>query len=62
MKALIDNKVLFECMVLKPSMVLPGTKNVDRKNITPNIIAKYTLEAFSRTIVPAIPGIFVILT
>ena len=34
-KALADNNIFFEGMLLKPNMVTPGSKNVDRSKASP---------------------------
>jgi len=57
-KALHDHKLLLEGLLLKPSMVLPGSENKPSSPITPETIAQYTIRTFLRTIPPAIPGIF----
>lgn len=54
-KALADNKVFFEGMMLKPNMVTPGS--TCEQKATPQEIAYRTVLAFSRTVVPAVPGI-----
>ena len=54
-KALQDQKILLEGMLLKPNMVTPG-KDSDQK-VTPGEIAFYTVRTLSRTIPSAIPGI-----
>jgi len=55
-KALADQHVLFEGILLKPSMVSPGA---DWKGTpaTPDDIARATVRVLQRTIPPAIPGI-----
>ena len=55
MKALNDQGVLLEGMLLKPNMITPGTECKEKK--THQEIAMYTVRTLSRTIVPAIPGI-----
>uniref|UniRef100_A0A7N0T8H3 Fructose-bisphosphate aldolase n=1 Tax=Kalanchoe fedtschenkoi TaxID=63787 RepID=A0A7N0T8H3_KALFE len=52
---LAQNKVLFEGILLKPSMVTPGAECKDRA--TPNQVAKYTLDLLRRRVPPAVPGI-----
>lgn len=53
--ALYDHKVRLEGIVLKPSMVLPGTKNSAKA--TPDQVAKATLEVLRRTVPAAVPTI-----
>lgn len=60
-KALALNNVFFEGILLKPSMVTPGSTNEAAKTISSKEIAWKTLLALSRTIPPAIPGITVII-
>jgi len=55
-KALQDQHVLLEGILLKPSMVTPGSESKGAK-ATPQDIAKYTVQVLQRTIPPAIPGI-----
>jgi fructose-bisphosphate aldolase class 1 len=43
MKALHTSNVFLEGIVLKPSMVLPGPANEDRKKIAAKEVAEYTL-------------------
>jgi len=56
-KALHDNKVYFEGMLLKPNMITPGAGNANRSSITPQEIAHKTIVALSRTLPPAVPGV-----
>merc|ERR1712014_48599 len=42
-KALHDHRVMFEGILLKPNMVLPGADNKDP--VTPADVAKYTIQA-----------------
>ncbi len=56
-KALAENHVFFEGILLKPSMATPGSTNVEGKNVTSAEIAWRTALALSRTIPPSIPGI-----
>ena len=58
-KALALNNVFFEGILLKPSMVTPGSTNEAAKTTSASEIAWKTLLALSRTIPPAIPGITV---
>ena len=53
--ALHQHKVLLEGMVLKPSMVLPGNKNVAKAS--PEQVAKATLEVLRRTVPAGVPTI-----
>jgi len=55
MKALQDQKVIIEGILLKPNMVTPGSECPDRKSSKE--IAWFTVRTLSRTIVPALPGI-----
>lgn len=52
---LAENNVLFEGILLKPSMVTPGAESKDRAS--PETVAKYTLSLLHRRIPPAVPGI-----
>ncbi|KAL0036492.1 hypothetical protein WJX77_009881 [Trebouxia sp. C0004] len=54
-KYLADNKVLFEGMLLKPSMVTPGADS--GKKESPETVAKYTLDLLKRRVPPSVPGI-----
>lgn len=54
-KYLADNKVLFEGILLKPSMVTPGADH--SKKSTPDEVASYTLNMLKRRVPPAVPGI-----
>jgi len=56
-KALQDNNVFFEGMLLKPNMVSPGSSDPNRANVSAQEIAEKTILALSRTVVPAVPGI-----
>lgn len=55
-KALADNKIFYEGMVLKPNMVTSGSNCKDKAGAQE--IGYRTALAFSRTVVPAVPGIF----
>ncbi len=55
MKALIDQKLIIEGLLLKPNMVTPGQQC--EKKSSPAEIAWYTARTLSRTIVPALPGV-----
>lgn len=52
---LAENNVLFEGILLKPSMVTPGAECPDRA--TPEQVADYTLKMLRRRVPPAVPGI-----
>nr|AAK19325.1 fructose-bisphosphate aldolase isoenzyme 2 [Dunaliella salina]AAM76969.1 fructose-1, 6-diphosphate aldolase [Dunaliella salina] len=54
-KYLADNKVLFEGILLKPSMVTPGAESPARA--TPQQVAEMTLIGLKRRVPPAVPGI-----
>lgn len=56
---LAENNVVFEGILLKPSMVTPGAGSKDRA--TPEEVASYTLNLLKRRVPPAVPGIMVIL-
>jgi fructose-bisphosphate aldolase class I len=52
---LAQNNVLFEGILLKPSMVTPGAEH--KQKATPEAIAKHTLTMLRRRVPPAVPGI-----
>ncbi|XWS54992.1 hypothetical protein CRYUN_Cryun10bG0136800 [Craigia yunnanensis] len=52
---LAENNVMFEGILLKPSMVTPGAECKDKA--TPQQVADYTLKLLRRRIPPAVPGI-----
>lgn len=52
---LAENNVLFEGILLKPSMVTPGAEATVRA--TPEQVAEYTLKMLKRRVPPAVPGI-----
>lgn len=54
-KYLADNGVLFEGILLKPSMVTPGAEH--SKKATPEEVSSYTLKMLRRRVPPAVPGI-----
>ena len=54
---LAENNVLFEGILLKPSMVTPGAEHKEKSS--PETIAKYTLTMLRRRVPPAVPGIMV---
>lgn len=57
---LAENNVLFEGILLKPSMVTPGAECKDRAS--PQQVADYTLKLLHRRIPPAVPGIMASIT
>merc|ERR1711939_247507 len=52
---LADQGVLFEGILLKPSMVTPGADNPNKAS--PETVAEYTLKMLNRRVPPAVPGI-----
>lgn len=52
---LAQNNVLFDGILLKPSMVTPGADCKDKAS--PEEVAKYTLKLLQTRIPPAVPGI-----
>lgn len=54
---LAENNVIFEGILLKPSMVTPGAEH--KEKASPETIAKYTLTMLKRRVPPAVPGIMV---
>ncbi|MCU6128212.1 fructose-bisphosphate aldolase, partial [Clostridioides difficile] len=52
---LAQNNVLFEGILLKPSMVTPGAECKDRA--TPEQVAAYTIRLLRSRVPPAVPGI-----
>lgn len=54
---LAENNVVFEGILLKPSMVTPGAECPERA--TPEQVAEYTLKLLKRRVPPAVPGIMV---
>ncbi|XP_042434357.1 fructose-bisphosphate aldolase 1, chloroplastic-like [Zingiber officinale] len=52
---LAENNVVFEGILLKPSMVTPGAEH--KEKASPETIAKYTLKMLNRRVPPAVPGI-----
>lgn len=54
---LAENNVMFEGILLKPSMVTPGADH--KEKASPETIAKYTLTMLNRRVPPAVPGIMV---
>ncbi|CAM6100014.1 unnamed protein product [Calypogeia fissa] len=53
-KALNEQHVLLEGTLLKPNMVTPGSES---PKVSPEEVAKYTVQALQRTVPPAVPGI-----
>ncbi len=53
--ALHAQRVLLECMLLKPSMVLPGK---GAAKAAPEVVARNTVDVLRRTVPAAVPGIF----
>jgi len=53
--ALIKYKVILECMILKPNMVLPGAGHQSQANIKD--VAQATLKVLRRTVPAAVPSI-----
>jgi fructose-bisphosphate aldolase class 1 len=56
---LAQNNVLFEGILLKPSMVTPGAEH--KEKASPEAIAKHTLTMLRRRVPPAVPGIMVLI-
>jgi len=54
-KAMADNNVVFEGILLKPSMVTPGAEH--KVKSSPEQVAHYTLTGLKRRVPPAVPGI-----
>jgi len=54
---LAENNVLFEGILLKPSMVTHGAECPERA--TPEKVAEYTLTLLKRRVPPSVPGIMV---
>eukprot|EP00897_Mesotaenium_endlicherianum_P009147 jgi/Mesen1/8260/ME000445S07405 len=52
---LAENNVMFEGILLKPSMVTPGAECSTRA--TPEQVSEYTLNLLKRRVPPAVPGI-----
>ncbi|CAN6463717.1 unnamed protein product [Victoria cruziana] len=53
--AISQNNVMFEGILLKPSMVTPGAEC--KEKATPQQVSEYTLKLLHRRIPPAVPGI-----
>lgn len=56
-KALADNNVYLEGILLKPNMITSGASYPNRKDVSAKEIAYKTVTALSRTVPPAVPGI-----
>jgi len=56
-KALSDNEVFLEGTLLKPNMVVPGEQSTEKATVSVEAVAKATVQAFQRTVPPAVPGI-----
>lgn len=54
---LAENNVVFEGILLKPSMVTPGAECPERATLEQ--VAEYTLKLLRRRVPPAVPGIMV---
>eukprot|EP00891_Asterochloris_glomerata_P006820 jgi/Astpho2/6820/e_gw1.00105.35.1_t len=54
-KYMADNKVMFEGILLKPSMVTPGADGSKKED--PATVADYTLKLLKRRVPPSVPGI-----
>jgi fructose-bisphosphate aldolase class I len=52
---LAENNVLFEGILLKPSMLTPGAEH--KEKATPQQVADHTLKMLKRRVPPAVPGI-----
>eukprot|EP00252_Welwitschia_mirabilis_P003932 TRINITY_DN1400_c0_g2_i1.p1 TRINITY_DN1400_c0_g2~~TRINITY_DN1400_c0_g2_i1.p1 ORF type:complete len:393 (+),score=79.64 TRINITY_DN1400_c0_g2_i1:212-1390(+) len=52
---LAENNVMFEGILLKPSMVTPGAEH--KAKATPEQVAEYTIKLLRRRVPPAVPGI-----
>jgi len=52
---LAENNVMFEGILLKPSMVTPGAES--KEKATPQQVADYTLRLLYNRVPPAVPGI-----
>ena len=56
-KYMADNNVMFEGILLKPSMVTPGADCKQKES--PERVAEFTLKMLKRRVPPAVPGEFV---
>ncbi|KAL7161301.1 hypothetical protein ACSBR2_041867 [Camellia fascicularis] len=52
---LAENNVMFEGILLKPSLVTPGAKH--KEKASPETISKHTLTMLKRRVPPSVPGI-----
>jgi len=55
---LLKHRVLLDCILIMPNMVLPGHENTKKDDVSNELIATYTIKVLSRTIPPAIRGIY----
>lgn len=58
-KALHDHHIILEGSLLKPNMVTPGS---DATQVSPQVVAEYTVRTLARTLPAAVPGVTVRLT
>ncbi|KAL6529204.1 Fructose-bisphosphate aldolase 3, chloroplastic [Orobanche gracilis] len=56
---LAENNLIFEGILLKPSMVTPGAEH--KEKASPDTIANHTLTMLRRRVPPAVPGIMVLM-
>ena len=54
-RAMADNGVNLECLLLSPSMTVPGSENTDR--VTAELVAAYSVRTLERTVPSAVPGL-----
>lgn len=54
---LLKHRVLLDCIIIMPNMVLPGHENLKKDEVSNELIATQTIKVLSRTIPPAIRGI-----
>ena len=55
-KYMADQGVMYEGILLKPSMVTPGADS--SKKESPETVADYTLKLLKRRVPPAVPGVW----
>lgn len=55
--SLFEYGVLFEGMLLKPNMIIPGLECKNKNKIKPEEIANRTLKTMCKIVLPAVPGI-----
>eukprot|EP00698_Gefionella_okellyi_P002941 TRINITY_DN12784_c0_g1_i1.p1 TRINITY_DN12784_c0_g1~~TRINITY_DN12784_c0_g1_i1.p1 ORF type:complete len:356 (+),score=80.56 TRINITY_DN12784_c0_g1_i1:53-1120(+) len=53
-KALHDQHILLEGILLKPNMITPGS---DAPKVAPEVVAEYTVRTLARTLPAAVPGV-----